>query len=195
MRTGWLLMVMPRSRSRSMLSSTCACMSLAASVPVSSRKRSASVDLPWSMCATMQKLRMRVGSMLRARRQGCWLSGLESQLERRACAAGRRRADLHGQRGLVEVVQARVHEGLQAAEGRRDAEQPGGLNAVVAVQLEEHLSLRVARIGIDDVPIPIRQSLFRNPLADEIKLEPGGHHRPELAFVVHLPEPRQHQRT
>ena len=33
-------------------------MSRAATVPVSSRMRSASVDLPWSMCAMMEKLRM-----------------------------------------------------------------------------------------------------------------------------------------
>ncbi len=33
-------------------------MSRAATVPVYSRMRSASVDLPWSMCAMMLKLRM-----------------------------------------------------------------------------------------------------------------------------------------
>src|ERR1700677_1338733 len=57
------LMVMPRSRSRSMESSTCDCISRWLSAPVSSSKRSASVDLPWSICAMMQKLRMYWGSM------------------------------------------------------------------------------------------------------------------------------------
>ena len=56
-------MVMPRSRSRSIESSTCAVISRWLSAPVSSSRRSASVDLPWSMCAMMQKLRMKRGSM------------------------------------------------------------------------------------------------------------------------------------
>src|SRR5262249_12161576 len=53
---------MPRSRSRSIESSTCASISRFWSAPVISRKRSASVDLPWSMCAMTEKLRMRCGS-------------------------------------------------------------------------------------------------------------------------------------
>src|SRR5690606_12657409 len=50
-------MVIPRSRSRSMLSRTWASISRAWRAPVVSRKRSASVDLPWSMCAMIEKLR------------------------------------------------------------------------------------------------------------------------------------------
>src|SRR5215471_21693560 len=57
------LMVMPRSRSRSMESSTCSCISRCESAPVISSRRSASVDLPWSMCAMMQKFRWNCGSM------------------------------------------------------------------------------------------------------------------------------------
>src|ERR1051326_1949861 len=56
-------MVMPRSRSRSMESSTCASISRAVRAPVSSSSRSASVDFPWSMCATTEKLRMCWGSI------------------------------------------------------------------------------------------------------------------------------------
>src|SRR5579864_7888472 len=63
MRTAWALMVMPRSRSRSMESSTWACISRAVSDPVSSSRRSASVDLPWSICAIIAKLRMKAASM------------------------------------------------------------------------------------------------------------------------------------
>src|SRR5829696_9523286 len=55
---------MPRSRSRSIASRTCASISRACSAPVSSRNRSASVDLPWSMCAMTEKFRMWLGSML-----------------------------------------------------------------------------------------------------------------------------------
>src|SRR5206468_3302260 len=62
-RTGWALIVMPRSRSRSMASSTCASISRACSAPVTSRNRSARVDLPWSMCAMTEKLRMKRGSI------------------------------------------------------------------------------------------------------------------------------------
>src|SRR6266545_4394635 len=49
---------MPRSRSRSIVSSTCSRIKRLSSVPVSSISRSARVDFPWSMWATMQKLRM-----------------------------------------------------------------------------------------------------------------------------------------
>ena len=51
-------MVMPRSRSMSMESSTCSVISRAVSPPVIWISRSASVDLPWSIWATMEKLRM-----------------------------------------------------------------------------------------------------------------------------------------
>ena len=57
-------MVMPRSRSIGMLSSTWAVISRAVSPPVAWISRSDSVDLPWSMCATMEKLRIRAGSMV-----------------------------------------------------------------------------------------------------------------------------------
>ncbi|OQB89143.1 MAG: hypothetical protein BWX83_01215 [Candidatus Cloacimonetes bacterium ADurb.Bin117] len=50
-------MVMPFSRSRSILSSNCATSTLPTTL-VLSRKRSARVDFPWSMCAMMQKLRI-----------------------------------------------------------------------------------------------------------------------------------------
>src|SRR5437879_6683838 len=50
-------MVMPRSRSRSMVSRTWSCMSRWLIDPVNSSRRSASVDFPWSMWAMMQKFR------------------------------------------------------------------------------------------------------------------------------------------
>src|ERR1700752_3397264 len=56
---------MPRSRSRSILSRYCARISRSDTACVTSRIRSASVDLPWSMCATMQKFRMRDWSGMR----------------------------------------------------------------------------------------------------------------------------------
>src|SRR6267154_1783615 len=72
------LMVMPRSRSRSMESRTCSCISREVSAPVISSKRSASVDLPWSMCAMMQKFRMNFGSIFLAYQFSRWRAGCES---------------------------------------------------------------------------------------------------------------------
>ncbi len=63
MRTAWLLMVMPRSRSMSIRSRYCARALRSSTTPVSCSMRSASVDLPWSMCAMMQKLRMISGGV------------------------------------------------------------------------------------------------------------------------------------
>src|SRR3954468_63831 len=51
-------MVMPRSRSRSIESSSCGRCLRASTAPVTSRMRSASVDLPWSMWAMIEKFRM-----------------------------------------------------------------------------------------------------------------------------------------
>src|SRR5688572_16030153 len=64
MRTALALIVMPRSRSSSIESMIWACMSRRAIVPVSSSRRSASVDLPWSMWAMMEKFRMRSGVLI-----------------------------------------------------------------------------------------------------------------------------------
>ncbi len=62
--TAAALIVMPRSRSRSIESSTWARMSRDSTVWVISRMRSASVDLPWSMWAMIEKLRMRAWSAM-----------------------------------------------------------------------------------------------------------------------------------
>jgi riboflavin synthase len=64
MRTVLALMVMPRSRSISIASSICSFMSRSATVPVSWISRSARVDLPWSICATMEKLRIWASSVM-----------------------------------------------------------------------------------------------------------------------------------
>src|SRR5215211_386770 len=56
-------MVMPRSRSRSILSRYCARMLRSLTAWVRSSRRSARVDLPWSMWAMMQKLRRRASSV------------------------------------------------------------------------------------------------------------------------------------
>ena len=58
MRTARALMVMPFSRSRSIESSSCSDILRGSTVAVASSRRSESVDLPWSMWAMMQKLRI-----------------------------------------------------------------------------------------------------------------------------------------
>ena len=63
MRTAWHLIVMPRSRSMSIRSRYCARMARGSTTPVICSIRSASVDLPWSMWAMMQKFRMRSGGV------------------------------------------------------------------------------------------------------------------------------------
>src|SRR3954451_4288453 len=70
-RTAWLLIVMPRSRSMSIRSRYCARALRSSTTPVSCSIRSASVDLPWSMCAMMQKFRMIAGSVLPGWAEGC----------------------------------------------------------------------------------------------------------------------------
>ena len=64
MRTACALMVMPLSRSSSMLSSNWSTMSRGSTAPVACSNLSASVDLPWSTCAMMQKLRIESGSIV-----------------------------------------------------------------------------------------------------------------------------------
>src|SRR4051794_40778444 len=60
-------MVIPRSRSRSIESSTWARIDRGSTVLVISRMRSASVDFPWSMWAMIEKLRMCAWSAMAAR--------------------------------------------------------------------------------------------------------------------------------
>src|SRR6476659_2152272 len=62
-RTFCALIVMPRSRSMSMRSRYWARIMRSSTTPVSWSIRSASVDLPWSMWAMMQKLRISAGSV------------------------------------------------------------------------------------------------------------------------------------
>src|SRR4051795_5404925 len=62
-RTAWLLIVMPRSRSMSIRSRYCSRICRASTTPVICSIRSASVDLPWSMWAMMQKFRIFSGGV------------------------------------------------------------------------------------------------------------------------------------
>src|SRR5580704_366039 len=61
-RTFWALMVIPRSRSRSMESRYCSRMRRGSTAWVSSRMRSDNVDFPWSTWLMIEKLRMSSGA-------------------------------------------------------------------------------------------------------------------------------------
>src|SRR5208283_1164183 len=63
-------MVIPRSLSRSILSRYWGVISRAETVPVSSRRRSAKVDFPWSIWAMMEKFRIIVWSLVGSIRIG-----------------------------------------------------------------------------------------------------------------------------
>jgi hypothetical protein len=63
-------MVMPRSRSSSIESSTWSAISRSVRPPHSWMMRSASVDLPWSMCAMIEKLRMRLCGVMGNAKKG-----------------------------------------------------------------------------------------------------------------------------
>ncbi len=58
-------------------------MSRAATVPVDSRMRSARVDLPWSMCAMMLKLRMWSSEVTTANDTGSGRGGRAPDQQRR----------------------------------------------------------------------------------------------------------------
>src|SRR5260370_39096598 len=70
---------MPRSRSSSIVSSTCSRISRSASPPVAWISRSARVDLPWAIWAMIAKLRM-------------WLSGVIAAEHKYAAAPDQREA-------------------------------------------------------------------------------------------------------
>ena len=57
--TAFNLIVIPRSLSRSIESNSWSCISRSATVSVACRIRSANVDFPWSICAIIEKFRMR----------------------------------------------------------------------------------------------------------------------------------------
>src|SRR5437588_77692 len=104
---------MPRSRSRSIESSTCARMSRGSTVCVSSRMRSASVDLPWSMWAMIEKLRMRRWSAM----------GVAFEDMPRGAVAGEVAV---GGPELGEVVDVHEHDrDLGGTAGARERDQEG----------------------------------------------------------------------
>src|SRR3954447_3306187 len=126
---------MPRSRSRSIESSTWARIDRGSTVFVISRMRSASVDFPWSMWAMIEKLRM------------CAWSAMDARLRIGAVAPGGSEQRDDRQRVVVgdrDAVAARV---LDAVEGAVGARQQGG----VGLALHRHRDAdrdRHAEVGV-----------------------------------------------
>src|SRR5262245_40272286 len=77
---------MPRSRSSSMSSSSCSFIWRFSTVPVISTRRSASVDLPWSTWAMMEKLRIRRMSVTCGIGEGHSVTGAIGARQRQAGA-------------------------------------------------------------------------------------------------------------
>src|SRR5437016_367195 len=111
-------MVMPRSRSRSILSRNCARDSRSVSAPVFSKMRSASVDFPWSMWAMMEKFRIRlVGCALSSGRlsPASW----EEPIGRSLGLLGPRRLERHLARQHVLVMLEHHVDTLADVDGDR----------------------------------------------------------------------------
>src|SRR3954451_11779129 len=107
---------MPRSRSRSIESSTWARIDRGSTVFVISRMRSGSVDFPWSMWAMIEKLRMCGWSAMDARLRigaGAW-RGSERRRDRQRLLAGDR-----------DAVAARVLGAVERAVGARQERRVG----------------------------------------------------------------------
>src|SRR5256885_4326172 len=101
---------MPRSRSSSILSSSCGRCLRGSTAPVVSRMRSASVDLPWSMCAMIEKLRMfRAGVVIASAKM---LRAPQPAHHQLADLAGLVDAHREGHRGVDG--EAREDDGAQA---------------------------------------------------------------------------------
>src|SRR5687767_13225392 len=122
-------MVMPRSRSRSIESSTCSAISRSARPPHIWMKRSARVDLPWSMCAMMEKLRIRLRVVK---------AGFEPYKER-GCPAWSRATLLDQPAILAQLGECLGREAVPAQLGLAP-EQDGHVRAVQLVE---------AGVGVD----------------------------------------------
>src|SRR3954453_14549888 len=140
-RTACALIVMPRSRSRSIESSSCSRISRAETASVISRMRSASVDLPWSMWAMIEKLRILLWSM----GSGRWYSGGLGSSPRRPVGPPQLVFDLAVPGSLDGVVPAEVK--------RADVPEAGLLEHAARCGVDGH------RLGIDPLNAELAERL------------------------------------
>src|SRR5215212_9610393 len=112
-RTARALIVMPFSRSRSIESRTWLVIWRASMVCVSSSSRSASVDLPWSICAMIEKLRRRSWGMVTRRQcsgRGGYGPGRPTCSSDLQCREGRDTRDDHDDTDGLEAPEALAEE-------------------------------------------------------------------------------------
>src|SRR3954468_18165703 len=111
---------MPRSRSSSILSSTCGRCLRASTAPVTSRMRSASVDLPWSIWAMIEKLRMfSAGALLPRSRLGAAEPARQKTAERAGLAHAQQQDPAHVRRDARQDPQPEADDlGDEAAAER-----------------------------------------------------------------------------
>src|SRR4249919_2328317 len=128
--TDCALMVMPRSRSIGLESSTCASISRASRPPQIWMMRSASVDLPWSTWAMIEKLRM-----------SCIGGGERRPVAESPVLSHRPRCQ-PALNGLARVLST-------GNSGGRDGHQPGAL--VVAYEQAHAVALLHALEGIGEL--------------------------------------------
>src|SRR5690606_31441086 len=167
--TDCALMVIPRSRSIGLLSSTCASISRSVRPPQSWMMRSASVDLPWSTWAMMEKLRMnRIASCCMEIRLACDGSGVAAGLGemgadyRTAPPAPRRARAAPG--GRVASFRVRVHRDVAGAGAAPDQQhhrlafadraqariQRAGAGHAVAADRQDHVARAQAGLARGD---------------------------------------------
>src|SRR5262245_38064934 len=151
---------MPRSRSRSIESRYCAFMSRASTAPVISRMRSESVDLPWSMWAMTEKLRIRERSMGRAGRLTS--AGGVDRLRQAALAASHLvRVDDTLGGGLVKALHRHAHGlGVVIGAGRGQS----GLHAGLQLALDGLVALGALRVREIPLHLALDVGHWSNPL-------------------------------
>src|SRR5215831_2034061 len=105
---------MPRSRSRSIRSRYWARIVRSSTVWVSSSIRSANVDLPWSICATMQKFRIREMSVATT------VHGTGRVAGRGGPEAAGRLPHPYGQHQVTDQAEQAERDASRAEQGRQE---------------------------------------------------------------------------
>src|SRR3954466_10486998 len=145
-------MVIARSRSRSIESSSCSRMSREATVWVISRMRSARVDFPWSMWAMIEKLRMRLWSDKRPPRIEGALDPLRRDRRDRERAVGEEAVAVEGDRPAQRLRPA-IGRQIEAPRGHAARAPPrlsGNRHAALAVDRPRHERLGAeAQLDVD----------------------------------------------
>src|SRR5678815_5307702 len=197
MAIAWDLMVIPFSRSRSMLSSTCSFILPRGMVSVISSSRSASVDFPWSMCAMMQKFRTSERGIMGGLEPGPVGEGEAGLLAHVHTRFGR--AEVGVERGQVGV-----HVGVHRGEEVRRDPPPDPVDLTVPVNLLVQRGLLVGGVGdvaaaVQDLGLPVQGLVLLLELAQRLEYQEALHAhdkaRLEVLVIRDLPPARDRGRA